>query len=110
MRADILQIKSERDQALGDLAGNKRRSKSIKEDLSLTKFKLSKAQQEKMQLERDQRATLSLAKSLQGNVHSSVDYYKRKVRAELLHMSTLLTRHHFPVRYCIPYQLHSIIL
>jgi hypothetical protein len=40
---------------------------------------LSKMTQEKIQLERDQRATLSLAKSLQGNVHSDVDYYKRKV-------------------------------
>jgi hypothetical protein len=79
MRADLLHMTSKRDQALGDLAESQRRLKLVEDELSQTKTKLSKVQQEKMQVERDQRATLSLAKSLQGNVHSDVDYYKRKV-------------------------------
>ena len=79
MRADLRHVTSQRDEALGNLAEKDRRCKLVEEELSQTKSRLSKCQQEKMQLERDQRATLSLAKSLQGNVHSDVDYYKRKV-------------------------------
>jgi ABC-type Fe3+-citrate transport system substrate-binding protein len=79
MRADLLHATTQKDQALGDGHETKRRLALVEEDLRQTKSKLSKMTQEKIQLERDQRATLSLAKSLQGNVHSDVDYYKRKV-------------------------------
>ena len=79
MRADLLHMTSQRDEALGNLAECQRRCKLVEDELSQTKIKLCKVQQEKVQVERDQRATLSLAKSLQGNVHSDIDYYKRKV-------------------------------
>jgi hypothetical protein len=80
MRADLLHMTSQRDQALGDLSETQRRCKLVEDELSQTKTKLSKVQLEKMQVERDQRATLSLAQSLQqGNKHSDADYYKRKV-------------------------------
>jgi hypothetical protein len=81
MRADLLHMASMRDLAESDLAESKRRNASLFSHLSEAKAKLSKAQQEKMQVERDQRATLALAKSLQqgGNNHSELDYYKRRV-------------------------------
>jgi hypothetical protein len=79
MRADLLHVTTQKDQALGDGHETKRRLALVEEELRHTKSKLSKITQEKIQLERDQRATLALAKSLQGNAHSDVDYYKRKV-------------------------------
>jgi hypothetical protein len=79
MRAENMLMTSNRDQTLESLHESNRRLTLLEEELAQIKTKLSKTLQEKMQLERDQRATLSLAKSLQGNVNSDVDYYKRKV-------------------------------
>jgi predicted RNase H-like nuclease (RuvC/YqgF family) len=89
MRADLLHMTSQRDEALGNLAQSQRHCKLVEDELYQTKIKLSKVQQEKMQVERDQRATLSLAKSLQGNVHSDADYYKRKVTELNTHIQGL---------------------
>lgn len=60
-------------------AKTERRCKLLEDDLTDTKTKLTRVQQEKMRAERDQQATMSLANALQGNNQSDVDYYKRKV-------------------------------
>jgi hypothetical protein len=60
-------------------AKTERRCKLLENDLTDTKAKLTRVQQEKMRVERDQQATMSLANALQGNNQSDVDYYKRKV-------------------------------
>jgi hypothetical protein len=60
-------------------AKTERRCKLLEDDLTDTKAKLTRVQQEKMRVERDQQATMSLANALQGNNQSDVDYYKRKV-------------------------------
>ena len=79
LRADLLHVAASRDEMKGELASAQRRCKLLGDDLTDTKAKLSKVQQEKMQVERDQQATMSLANALQGNAHSDVDFYKRKV-------------------------------
>lgn len=73
-------MSSKRDQMEIDLAETQRKYKLVEDELSHVKGKLLKVQQEKKQMEKDQRATLSLAQTLQGNRHSETDYYKRKVK------------------------------
>ena len=87
LRKDLMQMRSERDQARGKVQEAARRLTLVEDDLQQTKANLSKITKEKIQLERDQRATLSLAKSLQGNASTDVDYYKRKVCAVLPYMT-----------------------
>ena len=83
LRADLLHMTSARDELKNELVSSQRRCKLLGDDLTDTKAKLSRVQQEKMQVERDQQATMSLANALQGNAHSDVDFYKRKVSSIL---------------------------
>jgi hypothetical protein len=80
LRADLLHLSENRDEGLAELAKKQRRCKLLEDDLIDTRAKLARVQQEKMQVERDQQATMSLASALQGNANSDIDYYKRKVR------------------------------
>jgi hypothetical protein len=51
----------------------------LDEDLHVNKQKLARAEQEKIKMERDSRAAISLAKSVGSETSSDVDFYKRKV-------------------------------
>ena len=81
LRGELSFMTSQRDEALGTAEESKRMASLLQEELRQTKTKLARVTQEKVKLERDQRATMSLARSLdnqQGNAYD-VDYYKRKV-------------------------------
>ena len=70
---------SKKDEAHSSAEEHKRKSALLEEELRQVKMKLSRVTQEKIKMERDQRATMFLAKSLDSHVSSDVDYYKRKV-------------------------------
>lgn len=78
LRAELSFMTSQRDEALAQAEESKRKASLLQEELRVCKTKLSRATQEKLKMERDQRATLSLAKSLDSQ-GPDVDYYKRKV-------------------------------
>lgn len=58
----------------------KRNVASVEEDLRTHKTKLARVEQEKIKMDRDSRAAISLAKSVGSETSSDVDFYKRKVR------------------------------
>jgi outer membrane murein-binding lipoprotein Lpp len=70
---------SKRDEAFGNAAEFKRKATLLDQELHQVKTKLSRVTQDKIKMERDQRATMSLAKSLDIHISSDVDFYKRKV-------------------------------
>ena len=87
-----MSVTTQRNEAIKRHQDMKRRFASLKGEHEQTVAKLSKLTHEKKVLERDQRATLSLAKSLeeekQGRMrnssgHYDVDYYKRKVGSQM---------------------------
>jgi len=83
LRGELSVVIGQRDETIGTAEESKRKVGLLQEELRQTKTKLSRVTQEKIKMERDQRATISLAKSLEGNQASTdLEYYKRKV-AEL---------------------------
>ena len=79
LRSDLSSLRGERDEALGISASLKRKATLLDEDLHVNKQKLARAEQEKIKTERDSRAAISLAKSVDSETSSDVDFYKRKV-------------------------------
>jgi len=78
LRSDISSLRGERDEALGGAASLKRKVTLLDEDFRVCKTKLSRVEQEKIKIERDSRAAISLAKSVGSETSSDVDFYKRK--------------------------------
>ena len=78
LRAEINSLRDERDRVVQESSQFRRKLSLLEEELRLTKSKLSKTMGEKISLERDSRAALSLARSLDSNNHSDLSYYKRK--------------------------------
>jgi outer membrane murein-binding lipoprotein Lpp len=74
-------MSSKYDETLGQAEHAKRTATLLDDELRQIKTKLSRVTQDKIKMERDQRVTMSLAKSLESNP-SSVDteYYKRKTQ------------------------------
>jgi uncharacterized phage infection (PIP) family protein YhgE len=79
LRADLSFMISQRDEALGQAEESKRKASLLDEELRQVKTKFSRVTQDKLKMERDQRATMSLARSLDNQGPADVDYYKRKV-------------------------------
>jgi hypothetical protein len=85
LRAELSAVATKKNEALGVAEEYKRKSTLLEEELRSVKMKLLRATQEKAKMERDQRAAMSLAKSINqyhGSSASSggdVDFYKRKV-------------------------------
>jgi outer membrane murein-binding lipoprotein Lpp len=79
LRAELSVVVSQRDEALGFAEESKRKACLFQEELHHVKTKLSRVTQDKIKMERDQRATMSLAKSLDSQGPVDSDYYKRKV-------------------------------
>ena len=78
LRAEMNSLRDERDRVVQECAQFRRKLSLLEEENRVTKSKLSKTMSEKLSLERDSRAALSLARSLDSNNHSDLSYYKRK--------------------------------
>jgi len=79
LRGDISNVRSERDTAIGEGAESKRKVILLEEEVRLLKARVARLTHEKIKVERDSRAALSLARSMDNHNASDVDYYKRKV-------------------------------
>jgi hypothetical protein len=80
LRGELSSLRSERDEALGAATEHKRKACLLEEELRSTKIKLARCASEKIKVERDARAAISLARSRDLQQQSiNVDYYKRKV-------------------------------
>lgn len=89
LRAELSVMLSKRDEACENAEQSKRRATLLDEELRQVKTKLARVTQEKIKMERDQRATMSLAKSMDSHVSSDVDFYKRKVSELTSHVQGL---------------------
>lgn len=79
-RGDELQtIRSERDKSIETCMELTKKNALLEEELSLIKGKLHRLMQDKMKVERDSRAAISLARSLDMRTSSDAEFYKRKV-------------------------------
>lgn len=79
LRTDINSLRDERDKALAELHDYRRKQSLLEEELRLVKSKLTRVTQDKNAMERDSRAAISLARSLDNNNSNDMAYYKRKV-------------------------------
>lgn len=82
LRADLSMLRAERNDALAEAAESKRKAELLEEEVRTTKTKLSRLVQEKIKMERDSRAAISLARSLDSHASSDCDFYRRKVRCQ----------------------------
>eukprot|EP00978_Attheya_sp_CCMP212_P039084 scaffold200084_cov36-Attheya_sp.AAC.2 len=82
LRGEITNLRSEREDALASAAESKRKANLLEEEVRLVKAKLGRLAQEKLRQERDSRAALSLARSMDSHAMADTDFYKRKA-AEL---------------------------
>ena len=72
-------LRDERDQSRIELNESRRKQSLLEEELRMTKTRLTRVSQEKNSMERDSRAAISLARSLDNNNSNDMNYYKRKV-------------------------------
>lgn len=79
LRTNISSFRDERDNALIELSDYRRKQSLLEEELRMTKANLSRITQEKIGMERDSRAAIFLARSLDNNNSNDMNYYKRKV-------------------------------
>jgi hypothetical protein len=79
LRTNISSLRDERDKALLELSDCRRKQCLLEEELRTTKANLSRITQEKISMERDSRAAIFLARSLDNNNSNDMNYYKRKV-------------------------------
>jgi predicted ribosome quality control (RQC) complex YloA/Tae2 family protein len=84
LRAELGTLRAERNDALAEAAESKRKAELLDDEVRTMKTKLSRVVQEKIKMERDSRAAISLARSLDSHASSDSDFYKRKVRCLLL--------------------------
>jgi len=68
----------ERDKSIESWMELTKKNTLLEEELSLVKGKLHRLMQEKMKVERDSRAAISLARSLDMRTSSDAEFYKRK--------------------------------
>lgn len=89
LRREASCLRSERDEAMADASDSKRKFSLLQEEVRMVKAKLGRVTQEKMKMERDSRAAMSLARSLDSHASSDSDFYKRKVT--IMRFGTILT-------------------
>lgn len=80
LRNEITTLKKQRDTFQETCTIQQNKISNVEEELKMLKGKMTRLMQEKIKVERESRAALSLAKSMDGYNASDVDYYKRKVR------------------------------
>ena len=64
---------------MGTNAELKRRSNLLEEEVRMLKARVGRLTQDKIKIERESRAALGLARSMDNHVASDVDFYRRKV-------------------------------
>lgn len=79
LRNDVSTLRVERDTLQGQLGESQNKISVLEEELKLVKAKLTRLVQEKIKMERESRAALSLVMGVDGYNSCDVDYYKRKV-------------------------------
>jgi len=79
LRKDMNDLRDDRDKALIEVNESRRKQSLLEEELRMTKTRLTRVSQEKNSMERDSRAAISLARSLDNNNSNDMNYYKRKV-------------------------------
>lgn len=79
LRGELTTLRLERDEALGTKAEAMRKSSLLEEEVRLLKDKVNRLIQEKIKVERDSRAALSLARTIDNHVSADTEFYKRKV-------------------------------
>lgn len=77
-------VRSERDKSVEACMELTKKNSLLEEELALIKGKLNRLIQDKMKVERDSRAAISLARSLDMRTSSDAEFYKRKVTEYLL--------------------------
>jgi hypothetical protein len=77
-------VRLERDEALGRLSTLQSKFVLMEGDMQAMKQKMAKQEQEKIKIERDHRASMSLAKSVGQESSMDIDFYKRKVSTVIL--------------------------
>lgn len=80
LRSEIASVRGDRDQISASRNDLKRKITLQEEEIRIMRAKLSKTEQDKLKIERDSRAAISLAKSGQEVVTSDVSFYKTKVQ------------------------------
>lgn len=81
LRSECTTLRTERDTAYADAAESKRRATLAEEEARTARAQLSRCQRDKAQMERDSRAALSLARTLDSHTSSDSAYYKRQMAA-----------------------------
>jgi len=79
LRAECTALRTERDAALADAAESQRRAALAEEEARQAAAQLVRCRRDRVQMERDSRAALSLARSLDGHAGSDAAYYKRQM-------------------------------
>jgi hypothetical protein len=96
----------ERDKSIESWMELTKKNTLLEEELSLVKGKLHRLMQEKMKVERDSRAAISLARSLDMRTSSDAEFYKRKVR-KLHHVKKKKKRSTFFLYMRSPHSVHD---
>lgn len=89
LRAEIQAAMAQKGKAEETASDCKRKYSLIEDELRQIKVKLSKVEQEKINLERDRNATMSWAKSVDNSMSSDCEFYKRKVTEQNTHIQGL---------------------
>jgi chromosome segregation ATPase len=84
LRGEVSDLRTERDTVIGELAEARRKVGLMEEEVRLLKSRIAKLTQEKIKVERDARAALSLARSMDSHAADDVEYYKRRVRRMIM--------------------------
>ena len=79
LRSEVSNARIERDTISSEYSESKRKTGLLQEEVRLLRTRIVRLTQEKIKVERDSRAALSLARSMDTHAASDVDYYKRKV-------------------------------
>lgn len=81
LRSECTTLRTERDAACAEAAESRRRATLAQEEARTARAQLGRCQRDKAQMERDSRAALSLARTLDGHTSSDAAYYKRQMAA-----------------------------
>ena len=79
LRGEIATMRSERDVTLGINDEKKRKMNLLDEEVRMLKSRVARLTQDKIKLERESRAALGMARSMDNHVASDVEFYRRKV-------------------------------
>ena len=79
LRSECTTLRTERDAAYAEAAEGKRRATLAEEEARTARVQLTRCQRDKQQMERDSRAALSLARTLDSHTTSDSAYYKRQM-------------------------------